>query len=282
MIHAIASTITIAGLTVKEALRRRFALAAIVIALLYGALAYLPIHGRHHMFLDPASMAQLTDALLVTRGASTIDFFGFVFSVAIAAGLISTELEKGVLAVIAPKPISRGVIFTGKWLGAVLFVVPCMALWCALLQTAIVAHVHHEDPSLWQAFPAMCLYPVTFVSLTMLFSAVASSILSTVMPLILASVAWSYTILKTLGYLFDIESLKLAARIVAVCAPLNPMSRWVEHWIHPEILTRFSMMSPRFGPAEPAASTWDLVWIAAYSAIAFGAGLAMFQRRDIS
>ena len=162
-----------------------------------------------------------------------------------------------------------------------LFVLPFLLLWVAILQFAIFNHIHQTLPNLWRTYLVMTLYPIVFSSLTLFFSSFTSSLLSMVMPLTIASVAWSEGILKTFGYQFDVESLKLASKVVVYVAPLNPMSRWIEKALDPTVLIEVEQFMRRPGPVDPPANLIDLGWILGYGLIAFAAGLVIFQRRDI-
>jgi len=269
----------IAGLTFKEAVRRKFAVAGIVVCALFLLLAFIPIH-PHAMFVPIELYPKLIRELLATRGCSIIAFFSFLFAVSLGAGTISNELERGVLSVIVPKPIHRVSIYLGKWLGINLFIAPFALCWVALLQFAIYHHVQVTMPQLWKVYGVLMLYPAVFAALTMLFSSVTSTLLSTILPLILGSAAWSEGILSFFGYMFNIATLKTLAKMVVYLAPLNPLSRWVERILQPTLL----QMLPHpgsFGPPDPPAGWRDMVWIVAYGLAALIAGAVVFERRDL-
>jgi len=275
------AAVTIAGLTLREAVRRRFVYAGLLISVAFLLIAFLPIHLRRADFLPPDQLNVLVAQLIETHGGHIAEFFAFLFSVSLSAGTISNEIERGVLSVILPKPIGRWSVYAGKWLGVNLFVLSFLLIWVALLQFAIYNHVHQTMPNLWKAFGVMALYPVVFSSVTFFFSSFTSNLLATTLPLIIASVAESEGILKRLGYGFDVESLKVAAKLVTYVAPLNPMSRWVEKVLNPGLLITFQQFTAPPGPSDPPANWFDLGWIAGYAAVLFIAGLVIFQKRDI-
>jgi ABC-type transport system involved in multi-copper enzyme maturation permease subunit len=276
--------LAIAGLTVREAVRRNFVVAGLLICGLFAVVAYIPIHPRPTMVFDlsPEEVKSLTAALIASRGSSMVAFFSFLFAVALGAGTISGEIERGVMSVVAPKPIGRASIYVGKWIGLNLFILPFTLLWTALLQWAIYKHIGHTVPGLWHATAILALYPATFTAITMLFSSFTSTLLATIMPMILASTAWSEGILKVFGNMFDVATLKLLARIVVFAAPLNPLSRWVERVLDQPILERVNVFSRMGGAPDPPAQLLDLAWIAIYAAAALLAGLVIFQRRDLA
>lgn len=275
------AALTIARLTVKEAVRRRFILAGLLICGFFFVLAFAPIHPHATLIFSTRTMLQITGAEMALQGGHMVEFFGFLFAVALSAGTISAEVERGVLAVIVPKPIPRASVYLGKWLGINLFILPCIVIWTAILQWAIVRHIGYTIPTLWRLIEVMVLYPVVFSSLTMLFSSFTSHLLSMILPLIMASAAWSEDFLKLFGYGFDINTLKTAAKAVVYIAPLNPMSRWFDKVLDQPILIQLEAMRPHFGPVDPPANGRDLAWILGYAAVALIVGTLVFQKRDL-
>ena len=270
---------TIAKITITEAVRRRFIVAGVLVCAVFVLLAFLPFHPRVP-FLTPEERDSLIGAEMAARGSSITAFFSLLFSVALGAGAISGEIERGVLSVVIPKPISRLSVYLGKWLGINVFILPFVVLWTATLQWAIVRHVHHAVPGLWSAIGILMLYPLVFSSLTMLFSAMTSSLLATILPMILASTAWSEGILKAFGNFFHIHVLLTLANVVIYLAPLNPLSRWVEKALDQPILQMVPVSAVRGAP-DPPAGPVDMCWIVGYGLIALIAGAVVFQRRDI-
>jgi ABC-type transport system involved in multi-copper enzyme maturation permease subunit len=271
----------IAELTVREAIRRRFIFAGLLVSLVFGLIVVFPIHPRQFMMFSPAEVLILTGQMIAVFGGHIAEFFAFLFAVALTAGTISNEVERGVLAVILPKPLARWSVYCGKWLGVNLFVLPFLFFWICLLQLAIYHHTHQLMPTLWKAFFVMALYPLVFTSVTLFFSSFTSNLLAIVMPLILASTAWCEGILKLLGNLFDVATIKWAAKAVVYVAPLNPMSRWVEKVLKPNLLLYMDSFARHPGGTDPPANTIDLAWIIGYGLVAFVAGLIIFQRRDL-
>ena len=79
--------LTLAGLTIREALRRRVTIGAFVIGLLFAGLLYIPRLGarRRGIELDPATQA----ALIAYFGLGMIKFFSAVLGIALASGSVA-------------------------------------------------------------------------------------------------------------------------------------------------------------------------------------------------
>jgi ABC-type transport system involved in multi-copper enzyme maturation permease subunit len=271
----------IAELTWKEAVRRRFVYAGLLICVAFLVIAFIPIHPRRAFLFPDDQVTTLIGQIIATFGGHIAEFFAFLFAITLSAGSISSELDRGVLSVILPKPISRWSVYVGKWLGVNLFVLLFLLLWVAILEFAIYNHTHVFMLSLCKAYFLMALYPLVFSAVTFFFSTFTSNILSIVLPLMLSSVAWTEGLLNRLGYQFDEGSLKFAAKVVVLAAPLSPLHRWVERVLNPALFLELQNFVRPPGPPEHAANISDLVWIFSYGIIAFIAGLIVFQRRDI-
>src|SRR5438552_4903818 len=128
---------TLAGLTIREALRRRIYVGAFCIALLFLGLLFIPgfASNRRGIQLDPPVQA----SVLALAGLAMIKFFSAVLGITLASGAIATELERGTLYVILSKPLRRWQVVLGKWLGLNGLIVANAALWAALLWLAVWA-----------------------------------------------------------------------------------------------------------------------------------------------
>lgn len=274
--------ITISSLTVLEAVRRKFIFAGLLICALFALVAYVPIHPHAGYLFSQDEMPSLIAAVMASRGSSMIAFFGFLFAVALSAGSVSGELERGVLALVVSKPLARSSIYLGKWVGVNLFVLPFVAAWTAILQWAIYKHVAFTVPGLWRADAIVMLYPAVFSALALLFSTMTSTLLAIILPLIMASTAWSEGMLKFFAHIFDVATLKILAQDVVYVAPLNPLSRWVERVLDQPLLDRLTMLMRMGGKPDPPANWIDLWWILGYGLAALAAGAWIFAKRDLS
>src|SRR5438874_628314 len=174
---------TLAGLTIREALRRRIYIGAFCIALLFLGLLFLPgfaTHNRQGIEIDPPLQA----SLLTLAGLGMIKFFSAVLGITLAAGAIATELERGTLYVILSKPLTRAQILLGKWLGLVILTAANVLVWAAFLWLAVYVRVPGLHGPLLKAVGLAFLYPLIFIALTLCFSTFASNMLATALALV--------------------------------------------------------------------------------------------------
>ena len=287
---------TLAGLTIREAIRRRVFLAALLISALYVGFAFLPLHIRLNPLVgfDMPNALNNTGRIFAWLGCGTIKFFGSILAVALSAGAITAEVERGVLAIIVPKPVPRLAVYLGKWLGIVTLLSVCVAGWGALLAWAIWHQTGTYHPHIWGGIAAAWLFPVLFTTLTLCFSTFATYALSSSLSLIAAGVALAEDLLHSLSRLLDIPLLDTLSRTAGYVVPISRMNHWITKGLaatgagaHPpgSAGLDFSLLLARMDPTQvadvKATSAADMGYILAYMAGFFLLGLALFQRRDL-
>jgi Cu-processing system permease protein len=278
--------LTIAYLTWKEALRRRAPIISLLIAGLLLVGLFIPIRGRL-LFLPPDAANAIVSSVYISLATDIVKFFASVFAIALAAGAISAELERGVLSSIFPKPIPRLSVYAGKWLGLFLFVAANVVLWDLVIWG--VAHYrapHLSHRGVWTGLPYLLLYPAMFTTLALLFSTFASFSLAAGLAICLTGVGWSEAILYLLGGErppgLDIDLLLSLSRVAGWVMPLGRMSRWVARGIGPLPFFGREMEIGSRGPFRAIPSTeFDLVYIGLYILIGFVIGAVVLGRRDV-
>lgn len=279
---------TLAGLTIREAVRRRVFIAALLIALLFAAFAFLPITVKTGPFMgmDMEEARNNTGRLLAWQGCGVMKFFASILAVTLSAGAITAEVDKGVLSVVVPKPLPRAAVYLGKWLGLILMLLASIALWSVLLAWAVWMHTHTFHPRIFVGALSVCLFPLLFVTLTLFFSSFATYSLSAGLALIAAGMALAEDILRRLSSPFVLNApiLNTLADIVSYIVPLNRMNHWITRGLGNagwDISVFFGQGGPGAPPASVATGAGDMAYILAYMAFFLAAGLIVFQRRDL-
>ncbi len=289
----------LAGLTVREAIRRRVFLAGLVIAALYVGFSFLPLHIRTGPLtgFDMATAKNNTGRIFAWLGCGTIKFFGSVLAVALSAGAISAEVDRGVLSVIVPKPIPRAAVYIGKWLGNIFLLAVCVAVWGGLLALGIWKQTGTYHPRIWDGILAAGLFPLLFTTLTLCFSTFAGYALSSSMALIAAGVALAEDLLHNLSLptRLNVPLLDTLSKIAGYIVPLGRMNHWITRGLDAtgfggaapsdsaglDLSLVTSMGDPTQAASVAATSQGDLAYILLYIAFFFALGLVIFQRRDL-
>lgn len=280
--------LTIIFLTLKEALRRRTPIISLVIIALLLVGAFIPLNGRLEA-LPPEQGKRLFSSLYVFYATDVLKFFASVFSIALGAGAISAELERGVLSAILPKPISRFSVFAGKWIGLFLFIALNIVLWDVIVWGVARYRAPQEMYlAVWQALPSLLVYPAVFLTLALFLSTFGSFQLSAGLGILCAGVGWAEGVLFALGKQFDNSYLVNASKVAGYLMPLGRMSRNVSASFNN--LPGFSDLPPQVqsfilgkGGMFKALENgpYDLPYILLYVALLFAAGAAIFGRRDV-
>jgi ABC-type transport system involved in multi-copper enzyme maturation permease subunit len=270
--------LTLAGLTIQEALRRRISVSAFCIALLFLGLLFLPrfgAYGRGGIQIDPPVQA----SLLALTGLAMIKFFSAVLGITLASGAIATELERGTLYVILSKPLTRAQILLGKWLGLVFMIAVNVGVWGALVWLAVHQRVPGAHRPLLKALGLAFLYPVIFVTLTLCFSTFASNMLATALALVCIGVGWQEGFMLDLGQALDIRILRQFGTFAGYLVPIGRLHRWMIQVADLDLPFGVVPLGPGSRLLHPG--PMDLPYIGAYILGLLLLALVLFQQRDV-
>lgn len=271
------AVLTICGLTIREALRRRITIGAFVIALLFLGLLFLPrFAARGGSGVDLEIPTQIS--LLTMVGLAMIKFFSAVLGITLASGAISTELERGTLYCILSKPLRRWQVVLGKWLGLVALLSVNVAVWAALLWLAVWARQPGPHLPVLKAAALTFVYPLIFTTLTLWFSTFATNVLATAVALVAIGVGWQEGMMRGFARALDIDILAHFAVFAGYLVPIGRLQRWALSLA--ELQLPFGMRPNAFSD-EPAPVPFDLVYIGAYILVALALAIVTFQRRDV-
>ncbi len=292
---------TIAGLTLKEALRKRSLVGSLLLGLLVVAISLILILIRTQFKIYLAEgkwtvdrfATEYVNATSIITGLCLffIRILGMLFAVLMAGGSISGEIETGLLSVIVPKPIYRWQILLGKWIGINLVLAGSVLLWTAMTYLSLKLQSRADLEEMLKVAPLLALYPILVATVTLTFSTVFQRVLGTSLALVVGILSWADGIFFFLGEHFNVNSL---VKIAHFCGLLMPQG-YVAWRIKDNTKDLFS--ANEFMDRTPAHSSeilreWgekhlhfaylDAVYIGVYLLIAMLVGAILFHRREIS
>jgi ABC-type transport system involved in multi-copper enzyme maturation permease subunit len=267
----------LAGLTIREALRRRIYVGAFCIALLFLGLLFLPGTPLAPSVLQVDLPVQAS--ILFLGGLAMIKFFSAVLGITLASGAISTELERGTLYVILSKPLTRVHILLGKWLGLVVLTAVNVLVWAALLWLAVYVRVPGLHGPLLKAVGLTFLYPLIFITLTLCFSTFASNMLATALALVCIGIGWQEGFMLELGRVFDIRLLRQFGTFAGYLVPIGRLHRWTIQVA--DLSLPFGVLPMGPGSHELQPTPFDLPYIALYILALLLLSHIIFLRRDV-
>jgi ABC-type transport system involved in multi-copper enzyme maturation permease subunit len=294
------ATFTIAGLTLREAVRRKTLLGALVLGMLVLGLSLLLLVIHHNMLAGIRSHHQTAEtvalrypiarSVITTLCLGAIKYLGAIFAAVLAGGAISGEIEAGLLAVILPKPIPRWQILLGKWIGLNTILVGCTLFWTMLVWASLTLQTHLDLTAILRASPYLMLFPILISTLSLTFSTFTPRLFGTVFALALGAIAWFDGVLYSLGVNNDVDSLRSAAKVAGLVVPQAYVGYWLEDAVqditvqNPLRGGRGLGQSPRFlneFGARIHVAHLDAWYVVIYLAVALTIGIVVFQRRDV-
>ncbi len=279
-------TLVIAGLTVREAVRRRLVLALVAITLALVSLSAWGFYrlSHNHSLTSGEVQASLPQSL-------TLFMFMFSFVVALSASAmaspaVSAELESGVLQSVLTRPIRRSHVLLGKWLGLTAVLGAYTATVCGL-EIAVVDLVSGFAPP---APVAVAVYlfaeGVSLLSLVLLLSTRLSAIAAGVVGVALFGGAWLAGVVGSLGATFNIAALRTVGAVGRYVLPTDGLWHGAVFHLEPasflaERLARSAgpRNDPFFAKAPPSAGY--LAWVGVWFVLVLAAGLVSFERREV-
>jgi len=269
----------IASITFREALRRKVWLWVIIIVVGLVLIDWVfTLTPRDTRF----SLANNADPRVMFAqyfGRALILFFASIIAVVLGASQITAELDRGVLATILPKPVSRLQVFLGKWLGIIacsdLVVVAAFMLnWVAL---ALIYGLHSGVTFNVMTLGVMLLYPVLYGTLTMAWSSFANMVVALMLTATLYAVTWiGDTIVVAIARATQNEMLQKAQVLSTWVIPHARLSSWLSA-VDVDFVTQ---MQGRLGMPS-VCSLWDKTYVILYVVFFFAGSYFVFSKRDV-
>jgi ABC-type transport system involved in multi-copper enzyme maturation permease subunit len=277
-------TVTIAALTIREAVRRRLLLAFLAITVVVVGLSAWGFDRLSH-----SNSLTSGEANLAVPNALILFMFMFSFVLALSASAIaspsiSAETESGVLMTILTRPIRRSEVVLGKWLGLAALLAGYAAGVCALEFGVVRLASGFVPPS--PVLAGVYLFAEGALLLTLALA------LSTRIPVIAAGVigvavfgaGWLAGVVGTLGSALNITALRTVGQIGRFLIPTDGLWHAAIYYLQPPSLiadhvAEGGQQNPFYAQGAPS---WPyLVWVACWFLIVLIAAVASFERREL-
>lgn len=271
---------TVAGLTVREAIRRRL-LAAV------GAITAVMLGTSAWGFDRLAPAHSLTSGETSAALPQSLVLFMFSFVVALSASVVASpalaaEVESGVLLTVVARPVRRAEVVLGEWLGLT-----------AVLTGYVVAVVAEEgvvdavsgylppNPALTAAY--LVAEGLLLLTLALALSTRLSGLTGGVLGVALFGAAWLAGVIGSLGSALHIGALRVVGGVSRYVLPTDGLWHGAIYALEPRALLGAGELG---GPGDPflatAAPGWGyLVWVVVWFAIVLTAAVISFDRRQL-
>jgi len=281
------TALTVAGLTLREASRRRVIWALVVLT---AALLGLSAWGFAKLAGLETSQGTLTSGEsrlvaslvlnLVMFGMSLIAALGTAF---LAGPTLAGEIESGMALAVLARPVRRPSVLLGKWLGLVVFGCGYVAV-AGVAQFLIVrATVGYWPPSPVAGLALLAGQTVVLLTLALLLSSVVSTMASGIVAVGLFGATWVAGVVGGVGEALGNDGVARIGTVSRILLPTDGLWRGAMHAFQdPTALAQFGFErsgSPFLSEA-PLTGVY-LAWAAVWVAMVWGLTALSFRRRDV-
>lgn len=278
--------LTVAGLTLREAARRRVLLALAVLTLVLIAVSgwgFSRFAAETGGTLTSGE-ARLTASILlnlVMFGYSLIAALGTAF---LAGPTLAGETESGIALAVLARPIRRSAFLLGKWLGLVTFGAGFVVL-AGLAQIVVVrVTVDYWPPAPVTALALLAAQTTVLLTLAVLLSTVISPMASGVVAVGLFCTTWVAGVVGGIGAALGNDAVARVGAVSRVLLPTDGLWRGAMHGFQdPSALLQFGGADGEafpflsVAPLTAAYLGWAVLWVAMVWALA----AVSFVRRDL-
>ena len=280
------TVLTIAGLTLREASRRRvlYALAGLTIALLaLSAWGFSRLAAESGFATLTSGQARLVASQLlnlVMFGMSLIAALGTAF---LAGPTLAGEVESGISLAVLARPVRRSAVLLGKWLGLVVFGSGYVVL-AGLAQCLVVRlTVDYWPPDPAAALALLAGQTIVLLTLGLLLSTVISPMASGVVAVGLFGATWVAGVVGGIGEALGNDGVARIGTISRILLPTDGLWRGAMHGF--QDVSAFTQLGPEraafpFISAAPLTFAY-LAWAAVWVAMVWGLAALTFLRRDL-
>ncbi len=281
------TALTIAGLTLREAFRRKVIWALLVLTIALLALSGWGFSKLVGLDSDLGTMtsgeARLVASLLLNLimfGMSLIAAIGTAF---LAGPTLAGEVESGQALAILARPVRRSAVLFGKWLGLIAFGGGYIVL-AGLAQLVVVrVAVGYWPPAPASGLALLAAQTVVLLTLALLLSSVVSPMASGIIAVGLFGTTWVAGVVGGIGGALSNEGVARVGTVSRIILPTDGLWRGAMNAFQDPIA--LVQMGPGEGGfpflSEAALAPAYLAWAAVWIAVVWGLTALSFQRRDI-
>lgn len=277
-------TVTIAALTIREAIRRRLLLAFVAITVVIVGLSAWGFDRLSH-----GNSLTSGESNLAVPGALILFMFMFSFILAlsasaIAAPSISTEVESGVLMTIVTRPIRRTEVILGKWLGLTALLAGYAFGVCALEFGVVRLTSGFLPPNPVLVSVYLFAEGALLLTLALLLSTRVPVIAAGVIGVAVFGAGWLAGVVGNLGSALNISALRTIGQIGRFLLPTDGLWHAAIYYLQsPSLIAQHLAEDSQRDPfyASGAPSWAYLLWVACWFLLVLFAALVSFERREL-
>lgn len=274
--------LAIAGNTLREAVRKRVLLAALLFGTLFLALFAIGISSVERDILKHAPMSLVQRRLFLNfvfmAGLYAVNFLTVMTAAFMPVDTLSGEIASGVMQTVAAKPVRRSTIVLGKWLAYWVVVAAYLALLSGGAVVIVRALTGFVPPHVELGLPLMLLEATVVLTLSIAGGTRLSTIANGVAVFGLYGIAFLGSWFEQIGTLMNNRSASTLGTITSLLMPSEALWQRAAWFMQPPIMRDLHLtpFSPASLPSE--AMVW---WAAGYVVLTLALALRWFRRRPL-
>jgi len=278
------SIFEIARLTFLEARMRKMLWAIVLLGIAFLALYAIGFHLiytdiRAHMVGGAARLLEPVN-FFVLAGLYAINFLVVMLAVLTSVDTIAGEIASGAIQTIATKPLRRGAIVVGKWLGLALMLAVFTVAMCAALMLIVKLEADYTVRNPIQAIGLIVLEGLIVLTLSILGGTRLSTLTNGVVVFMLYGLAFIAGWIEQIGSMLRSEAAVNIGIAVSLLMPSEAMWKRAAYLLQPPFLRELGLDATPFGAAS-APSEAMVVYAVLYTALALWIAIKEFSRRDL-
>jgi Cu-processing system permease protein len=275
-----AHILTIAWLTFHEARRRRMALAALVVGVVYLGLFSLGfwLINRELISNDASLLIQRqAHSFLTIAGLYVVHFLTVMLAIFASADALAGEITSHTIQAIVTKPIRRWQVLLGKWIGFALM----LALYLGALGGGVILAARllsgYVPPNAAQGIGLLILESLVLTALSLLGGSRLSTLTNGVTLFLLYALAFIGAWVEQIGALLQSSNAVRVGVVTSLVLPVEALWRRAAYLMQPPIAS--SMPTPFAVSSVPSDAM--VLYAVGYGAAALLLAMRVFGRRDL-
>lgn len=272
----------IAGLTCREAARRKILIAALGLGLaflaLYGLGLYLVMSDTPFRVPNLPILRRVVTNFLLAMGLYAVNWLTVVMTILISVNTLAGEIASGTIQSVVTKPIRRWEVVLGKYLGFAAM----LGLYVLLMAGGVVAEVrlftHYLPPHIHRAVALMLFESLLLLAVTFRAGASLSTLATGVLAFGLHVLAFLGGWIEEFGSLAGSQTAVNIGVVVSLLMPSESLWRRAASDIQGPLIGGLGQTPFSIGSVP---SAWMLAYAAVFLAAALGLTLRRFSRRDL-
>jgi ABC-type transport system involved in multi-copper enzyme maturation permease subunit len=277
---------TIAGLTCREAARRKILLAAAVLGgaflILFGVGLYLIVENAGFRGGPgprmPALMRRQASNVLMIMGLYAVNWLVVMLTVLVSVDTLAGEISSGTIQAVVTKPIRRWQVVVGKWIGFASLLTPFLVLMAGGVMVEAWFLTGYAPSGVPRAIALIWLESMLLLAVTFRAGASLSTLATGVVAFGLHVLAFLGGWIEEFGSIAQSQTAVNIGVLASLAMPSEALWRKAASALQGPIIGGFGR-TPFSVASVPSAGM--VAYAAIYTAIALSLAVRRFSRRDL-